>query len=73
MTETMCAESIAEQEGVDSIWDLNLLETREEHSRLALSDGENSVWVCDWCGELHDPDADTRCECCEPDEGDEDE
>jgi hypothetical protein len=55
---------IMESEGVECIWDLDLLESRDEHSRLALSDGENSVWVCEWCEELHDPD-DGVCECSE--------
>ena len=55
---------IMEAEGVECIWDLDLLESRNECSRLALSDGENSVWVCEWCEEAHDPD-DGVCECSE--------
>ena len=47
---------------IQSIYDLDLLESEGEFSRLALPDGENSIWVCDECGELADPDE--VCEFC---------
>lgn len=73
MTITTAADIAAEQ-GVDCIWDLPLLEARGYHSRMALADGENSVWVCDYCESLHDPDDDDGvCECQADDDEDEDE
>lgn len=57
--------------GVDSIVDLNWLETRRigdtTYERLALPDGENSIWVCADCGELCDPEEDEGAheeDCC---------
>ena len=67
----MSIEEICIDEGVECIYDLPLLDSRDDHSRLALSDGENSIWVCDHCGELHDPDDDDGiCECQEENEDD---
>ena len=53
-----------EELGLKSIWDLDLLDMEGGCSRLALPDGENSIWVCDSCGELSDPDPDfAGCDC----------
>ncbi len=64
-------EYYVEKYKLDCIYDLDLLETSGEYSRLALPDGENSIWVCDQCGDLADPDEgcpDCNDECCESDE-----
>lgn len=62
-SKTVTVEDYCEKYGVNNIYDLDLLDTQGECSRLALPDGENSIWVCDQCGELVDPDE--GCEHCE--------
>jgi hypothetical protein len=47
---------------LNCIWDLEILDTSRGFTRLALPDGENSIWVCDICGELSDPDF-PDCDC----------
>ena len=47
---------------LDCIWDLEILDTSRGFTRLALPGGEDSIWLCDECGELSDPDF-PDCEC----------
>jgi hypothetical protein len=60
-------ETYLDEYGLDSIFDLDILETRGDCDRYALPDGENSIWVCGDCGELCDPDDREAHEedCCE--------
>lgn len=61
----LCVQDYIEEYGLDCIYDLDLLDSSGDYSRLALPDGENSIWVCDACGELADPDE--GCEFCRED------
>ena len=42
---------------------LNWLESCGHHNRYALPDGESSLWICDECNQLHDPDDDDCPQC----------
>ena len=67
MNVLLCVHDYLDEYGLDCIYDLDLLDSEGDYSRLALPDGENSIWVCDNCGELADPDE--GCEfCCEEEE-----
>lgn len=52
----VCVKDYLDEYDVKSIDSLDVLETKGDLVRLALTDGENSIWVCDYCGELADPD-----------------
>ncbi|MCB1776706.1 MAG: hypothetical protein KDI50_04640 [Candidatus Competibacteraceae bacterium] len=43
---------------------LNWLESCGHHSRYALPDGLSSLWICDECHQLHDPEDDDCPQCC---------
>lgn len=62
----LCVADYIEEFNLTSIYDLDLVETRGEFSRLAIPDTEDCIWVCDACGELSDPDDnDGNCMICE--------
>jgi hypothetical protein len=58
----VCVQDYLDEYNVESIHILEILDMKGDYIRMALPDGENSIWVCESCGELVDPEE--GCESC---------